>query len=106
MLRIKEIFSTMQGEGSKAGMPAIFIRLAGCNLWSGLEKFRHKGKGDCALWCDTDFVKGDKYSDSELIADLEKLTENWKKKFIVITGGEPTLQFKKDKNLDVIKRLF
>ena len=62
MFRIKKIFSTMQGEGSKSGYPAIFVRFAGCNLWSGLEKHREKAKGHCGLWCDTDFVKGIKYS--------------------------------------------
>jgi len=52
---IAEIFESMQGEGSQGGDPCLFIRVAGCNLWSGLEQGREKGKGNCALWCDTDF---------------------------------------------------
>ncbi|MGI9439802.1 MAG: 7-carboxy-7-deazaguanine synthase, partial [Parvibaculales bacterium] len=37
---VKEIFYTLQGEGGRAGRPAVFCRFAGCNLWSGLERDR------------------------------------------------------------------
>jgi 7-carboxy-7-deazaguanine synthase len=37
---VKEIFYTLQGEGMQAGMPAVFCRFAGCNLWSGREADR------------------------------------------------------------------
>src|SRR5215469_4791926 len=53
---VKEIFYTLQGEGANAGRPAVFLRFAGCNLWSGLERDRDKGPGGCSRWCDTDFV--------------------------------------------------
>jgi 7-carboxy-7-deazaguanine synthase (Cx14CxxC type) len=53
---VKEIFYTLQGEGANAGRPAVFLRFAGCNLWTGLERDREKGPGGCSRWCDTDFV--------------------------------------------------
>jgi len=40
MYSVKEMFLTLQGEGGQAGLPAIFVRFAGCNLWSGLERDR------------------------------------------------------------------
>ena len=56
---VKEIFYTLQGEGAHAGRPAVFLRFAGCNLWTGLERDRGKGPGGCSQWCDTDFVGTD-----------------------------------------------
>ena len=50
---VKEIFYTLQGEGARAGRPAVFMRFAGCNLWSGLE--RDRAAAVCRF-CDTDFV--------------------------------------------------
>ena len=40
MYSVKEVYYTIQGEGYHTGRPAIFLRLTGCNLWSGLEKDR------------------------------------------------------------------
>jgi 7-carboxy-7-deazaguanine synthase len=95
-LRVKEIFDTIQGEGPYAGMPAIFIRLAGCNIWSGHEedRVRDSAKGACALFCDTDFVGGEALSGEELYDRVMAIyagTEG--DRHIVITGGEPSLQF-------------
>jgi organic radical activating enzyme len=56
---VKEIFYTLQGEGAHAGRPAVFLRFAGCNLWTGLDRDRDKGPGGCSRWCDTDFVGTD-----------------------------------------------
>ncbi|HVO46477.1 MAG TPA: hypothetical protein VMT29_09080 [Steroidobacteraceae bacterium] len=56
---VKEIFYTLQGEGAHTGRPAVFLRFAGCNLWTGLERDRGKGPGGCSQWCDTDFVGTD-----------------------------------------------
>jgi 7-carboxy-7-deazaguanine synthase len=56
---VKEIFYTLQGEGANTGRPAVFLRFAGCNLWTGLERDRDKGPGGCSRWCDTDFVGTD-----------------------------------------------
>ena len=105
MFTIKEIFSTVQGEGSKVGCPAIFVRFAGCNLWSGQEHLREQGKGECSLWCDTNFFRGDKYETSDLLIRINNMTENWSEKMIVFTGGEPTLQLKKPEAVALIERL-
>ena len=53
---VKEIFYTLQGEGGQAGSPAVFCRFAGCNLWTGREKDRHKA---VCTFCDTQFVGTD-----------------------------------------------
>src|SRR3954469_17647874 len=50
---VKEIYYTLQGEGAQAGRAAVFLRFAGCNLWSGLERDRHAAP---CRFCDTDFV--------------------------------------------------
>lgn len=92
--RIKAIFDTFQGEGRRLGTRAVFVRFAGCNLWSGREADREKGHGACARWCDTDFVGGDEYTVGELLAamshcwDGHVASERW----CVLTGGEPLLQ--------------
>jgi 7-carboxy-7-deazaguanine synthase (Cx14CxxC type) len=97
---IKEIFYTLQGEGAHTGTPAVFVRFAGCNLWSGREQDRERdaAKGGCARWCDTDFrgtdgALGGRYSALELARAVVAL---WPApsgvKTVVLTGGEPTLQ--------------
>ena len=48
---VKETFLTVQGEGAQAGRPAVFLRFAGCNLWSGREQDRHKA---ICNFCDTE----------------------------------------------------
>ena len=50
---VKEIFHTLQGEGSNTGRAAVFCRFTGCNLWSGREADRAKA---ICQFCDTDFV--------------------------------------------------
>ena len=94
---VKEIFYTLQGEGSNAGRAAVFCRFAGCNLWSGLE--RDRADAVCKF-CDTDFVGvdgegGGKFSTANELA-LQVATA-WPasatgKRFVVCTGGEPLLQ--------------
>lgn len=95
MLKVKEIYYTLQGEGHHTGRPAIFCRFSGCNLWSGREEDRHKA---ICQFCDTDFwgtdgENGGKYSSEEL-ADfcLEMWPDKSTHPFIVFTGGEPLLQ--------------
>src|ERR1044071_2030731 len=56
---VKEIFYTLQGEGANTGRPAVFLRFAGCNLWTGRAEDRDRGPGGCSRWCDTDFVGTD-----------------------------------------------
>jgi 7-carboxy-7-deazaguanine synthase len=93
---VKEMFLTLQGEGVQAGRRAVFVRFAGCNLWSGRE--RDRATAVCRF-CDTDFVGtdgagGGRFADAEmLVAAVEgfwgpELT----RRFVVLTGGEPMLQ--------------
>ena len=96
MYKIKEIFLTKQGEGFHTGRKSVFIRFSGCNLWSGLEKDRHKA---ICNWCDTDFIgtdgiNGGNYSLDEVIKIVCELwpINNDEKPFVVCTGGEPLLQ--------------
>jgi organic radical activating enzyme len=53
---VKEIFYTLQGEGLRAGRPAVFCRFAGCNLWTGREQDRPQA---ICQFCDTDFAGTD-----------------------------------------------
>jgi len=67
----KEIFLTVQGEGGQAGRTAVFLRFAGCNLWSGREQDR--ATATCAF-CDTDFVGtdgdgGGRFATADALAD-------------------------------------
>jgi 7-carboxy-7-deazaguanine synthase len=109
---VKEIFYTLQGEGGQAGSPAVFCRFAGCNLWTGLEKDRHKA---VCQFCDTQFVGTDGVNGGKFAtpADLaKKVAEIWdggdqarrsarttarapkrpSAALVVCTGGEPLLQ--------------
>ncbi|HJV50365.1 MAG TPA: 7-carboxy-7-deazaguanine synthase [Noviherbaspirillum sp.] len=93
---VKEVFYTLQGEGTHAGRPAVFCRFSGCNLWSGRESDRASA---VCRFCDTDFVStdgelGGKYDGESLAVAIDAL---WPagypaSKFVVFTGGEPLLQ--------------
>jgi 7-carboxy-7-deazaguanine synthase len=93
---IKEIFYTLQGEGRRAGRPAVFCRFAGCNLWTGREEDRSKA---ICQFCDTDFVGtdgtlGGKFGTASALADV--IAAQWPAdqghQYVVLTGGEPLLQ--------------
>lgn len=93
---VKEAFLTLQGEGVQAGSRAVFLRFAGCNLWSGREQDRATAQCN---FCDTDFVGtdgpgGGKFASTEdLAAHIEELWgEDSERRLVVITGGEPMLQ--------------
>jgi 7-carboxy-7-deazaguanine synthase (Cx14CxxC type) len=93
---VKECFLTLQGEGVQSGARAVFLRFAGCNLWSGREADR--ATAECRF-CDTDFVGtdgegGGKFASAEeLAAQVEALWgEDRDGRLVVITGGEPMLQ--------------
>jgi len=93
---VKELFLTLQGEGAQSGSRAVFLRFAGCNLWSGREADR--AAAQCSF-CDTDFVGtdgqgGGNFADSEGLAD--SVEREWgdgrENRLVVVTGGEPMLQ--------------
>lgn len=87
---VKEVFKTIQGEGYHAGRAAVFVRFAGCNLWSGREQDRADAK---CQFCDTDFVGGEKYKREELVGAIRGAWgEGRPGRFVVFTGGEPLLQ--------------
>ncbi|MCK5742710.1 MAG: radical SAM protein, partial [Chlorobi bacterium] len=74
--RINEIFYSLQGEGTRAGLPCVFIRLQGCKL-------------RCS-WCDTKFAQ--KFDDTADIMSGARILEEVKKhecSFVALTGGEP-----------------
>ena len=80
MYRVNEIFYTLQGEGAHSGIPAVFVRLSGCNL-------------RCP-WCDTEFADYREMSADEVVAEVCSLydLQNPRRKMVVLTGGEPSLQ--------------
>ena len=91
---VKEIFLTLQGEGMQAGRRAVFLRFAGCNLWSGREEDRAEAQ---CRFCDTDFtgLDGENGGRYEAGALADKVAELWgagERPLVVITGGEPMLQ--------------
>jgi 7-carboxy-7-deazaguanine synthase (Cx14CxxC type) len=93
---VKECFLTLQGEGVQAGSRAVFLRFAGCNLWSGREQDRAAAQ---CRFCDTDFVGtdgpgGGKFADAERLADhvAAMWGEGEERRLVVVTGGEPMLQ--------------
>jgi 7-carboxy-7-deazaguanine synthase len=77
-MHIVEIYKSLQGESSFAGLPCVFVRLAGCNL-------------RCA-WCDSEytFTGGRKISAPELLLEVQRLSPTGG--LVEITGGEPMLQ--------------
>ena len=94
---VKEIYYTLQGEGARTGRAAVFLRFAGCNLWSGREEDR--ATATCNF-CDTDFFGtdgpgGGKFLTADELAGA--IGAEWPerekaKPYVVCTGGEPLLQ--------------
>jgi 7-carboxy-7-deazaguanine synthase len=74
MLRLSEIFYSVQGEGYHVGRPAVFVRTAGCNL--------------ACDFCDTDFSLRMKMSAEEVVQTIQR----YPARYVVLTGGEPTRQ--------------
>lgn len=77
-LIVNEIFYSLQGEGGRAGEASIFIRLTKCNL--------------ACSFCDTDFEEGQEMSLDQILEEIRKYPCKW----IIWTGGEPTIQLKDD----------
>ena len=99
---VKEIYYTLQGEGAQTGRPAVFLRFAGCNLWTGREKDRARA---VCNFCDTEFVGtdgpgGGKFKTADVLADA--VDGHWPGgaspdiPYVVCTGGEPLLQLDDD----------
>ena len=96
---VKEIYFTLQGEGFHTGRPAVFLRFAGCNLWSGKEQDRATA---VCQFCDTEFVGTDGPGGGRFTtaAELARVVARaWAaagpvadSRFTVVTGGEPLLQ--------------
>jgi len=83
MYKVNEIFYTLQGEGAHSGIPAVFVRFSGCNL-------------RCP-WCDTEFTDFTPMTAEQIVAEALDLYDipNERRKMIVLTGGEPSLQVDK-----------
>jgi 7-carboxy-7-deazaguanine synthase (Cx14CxxC type) len=88
---VHEIFLTAQGEGANLGRVAVFMRFAGCNLWSGREEDRATA---ICQFCDTSFRGGDVFADANALADaaLALWPAGAGHRMVVLTGGEPLLQ--------------
>lgn len=95
---VKEIYYTLQGEGAHTGRPAVFLRFAGCNLWSGREE--HRAEAVCRF-CDTEFVGTDGPGGGKFETPRElaaAVARTWPGDagngvpYVVCTGGEPLLQ--------------
>ena len=94
---VKEIYFTLQGEGTQTGRAAVFLRFSGCNLWSGREQDRASAQ---CRFCDTDFVGtdgpgGGSFADATGLA--QAVAAAWPddatgEPLVVCTGGEPLLQ--------------
>lgn len=96
MYTVKEIYYTLQGEGAQTGRAAVFLRFAGCNLWTGREEDRLSA---ICSFCDTDFLgtEGPGGGKFETANELAAAVANcWPgshgKPLVVCTGGEPLLQ--------------
>jgi len=77
-MQITEIYKSLQGESTYAGVPCVFVRLTGCNL-------------RCS-WCDTEysFYGGKKMTSEQVLDEIDRLSPNGS--MVEITGGEPMLQ--------------
>lgn len=76
-MRISEIFYSIQGEGRLAGVPSVFVRLAGCNLR--------------CRWCDTPYALQSSQGDSMTIPEIIEKVLSFNCRHIVVTGGEPMI---------------
>ena len=86
MIKVNEIYFSVQGESSRAGLPCVFIRLTYCNL-------------RCE-YCDTEyaFYAGEDYAIGEIVSEVKK----YDCRLVELTGGEPLIQ---TQALDLMKRL-
>lgn len=78
-LKVNEVFYSFQGEGKSVGTPSVFLRLSGCNY-------------NCNF-CDTDHQQYKEWEVKPLRKHLKELLETYNCNNLVITGGEPLLQY-------------
>lgn len=81
VLQVQELFATVQGEGPRAGQPAVFVRLGGCNL--------------ACSFCDTEFESFSAWPLERIVARVQELAKSddaSARTLVVITGGEPLRQ--------------
>jgi len=76
-MKISEIFYSLQGEGLLAGVPSVFVRVAGCPLR--------------CRWCDTKYAWAEEAGRSHSISEIVEQVQRWLCRFVVITGGEPMI---------------
>lgn len=96
--RVHSMFHTLQGEGTHAGRAAVFVRMTGCDVWSGEEHTRKRdiAKGFCARVCDTHFV-GQNLKMGGMVGTAKEVCDAiigrlQGARLVVFTGGEPLLQ--------------
>ena len=77
MMRISEIYASLQGEGLLAGTPSTFVRATGCNLR--------------CTWCDTPFTSWEPVGEERTVAEIVAEVDRLGRKHVVVTGGEPLL---------------
>ena len=76
MLTVNEVFYSIQGEGTRAGRPCVFVRLTGCPLR--------------CTWCDTAYAfhEGDRRNEDDLLSEIAQFPA----RLVQVTGGEPLAQ--------------
>jgi len=77
-MKVSEIFYSLQGEGMLAGVPSVFVRLAGCPLR--------------CRWCDTKYAWDENAGRDYSIEEIAGAVGQWESRFVVITGGEPMVK--------------
>ncbi len=77
-MRIAELFYSIQGEGTLAGVPSAFVRTAGCNL--------------ACRWCDTAYALCAADGEDMSVSDVVEIIGKWPARHVVVTGGEPMIQ--------------
>jgi 7-carboxy-7-deazaguanine synthase len=76
-MRVSEIFYSLQGEGFLAGVPSVFVRVAGCRLR--------------CRWCDTKYAWDEAAGTDYSIGGIIEAVRQWPSRFVVVTGGEPMI---------------
>ena len=76
-MKIAEIFFSIQGEGTLAGVPSVFVRTSGCNLKCG--------------WCDSEYTSWKPEGTRLTVAEIVERVAAYPAKHVVVTGGEPLI---------------